>query len=214
MKKLVRWFMEPLTNDTNTVIWHIKNSEGRHDTDFQTIDVPGVNRKVEAWLMSFPDINRVMSDSSRGLKFELYKQDPGSDVISRWEKPKRGDQMKVVLPLIPMIGDEPHAADKAAERVKKLSRMNSSQNVTYVPVYLVLRDMMKSDQDIDQLRRGFRTVYSMLLRGTFDQVAVFGDEITSGMEKIIMFATSLRIPVIGKTAESKQALANLLGTRP
>ncbi len=209
MSNKVIWFMEPLTTDTNTVLVELKKGND-HDTDFGPVKVPGMGRPVRAWQLSFHDINLVMSDKSRHLKFELYKQDPGSDVITRWEKPRRGDTMKMVLPLISMEGG-PEAERAALNEILKISRRYSSAQVSYVPVYAVLHDMMTSHNDIDQLQRGFKTVYALLLRGAYDEVTVFGDKITSGMQKIIMFATCLGIPVRSRTEGARIALSDLLG---
>lgn len=161
--------------------------------------------------MSFDELAKVMSDHSRGLQYTIYRQMEGQDNMSRWEKPRRGDPIKIILPLIPMVGGE-KAARTAMDEILVISRDRSKEQVSYLPAYIVLSKMMRSKDDIDQLRRGFKTLLAMMLRGTFDRVELFGDKITPGMEKIVLTAKLLHIPVIAKTAPTKRELAQLMGS--
>ena len=205
-----QWFIEPLTTDTNTAIEQLKRPQGTHDDDYVLRRTKTGARPIRVWSVSFNELSKIMSDHSRGLKYTIYRQPEGHDEISRWEKPHRGDPIKIILPLISMVGGE-EASTEAMEEIVRISRDRSTAQVSYLPAYVVLKRMMRSEKDKDQLSRGFKTILAMLMRGTYDEIALFGDTITPGMQTIILSAKTLHIPVIAKTVPTKRALAQLLG---
>lgn len=210
MAKETVWFIEPRTTDTNTVILEMKKALGMHDDDFWS-EMPYVDgskqRTAAAWRVTFDIITKVFSDTSRGLKFNLYRQAKGSDVITRWERPTRPDEMKLVLPLIPMAG----RIEEALVEIMRISRDNSTARVSYCPDYVALSMMKRRPDDVEQVSRGFKTILTKMLRGSYDEIVLFGDTITSGMERYILFAKMLNIPVYAKTHGTRKALTELLG---
>lgn len=206
------WFIHTPDDFTNGVIVEIKRNQGKHDTDiFPNKFIPSENIHLNLWKVSYLDIQMMLQNKKRkNLKFLIYREST-NQAIHRWEMPIKGDELKIILPLIPMSKNiEEYERDY--KEVMDISYKHSSPHVMYVPVWVILSMIGKDKDNHDYIRRGFKTIFTFMLRGAFNEVHLHGKKITSGVEKIVLVAKVLNIPVIAKTEGTKRDLAKLLNS--
>jgi|GEM_PF-2242326 len=211
-EKPTRWFIHTTDEFTNTVILELKKNRGTHDEDFiPNVIIPSHRKPVSLWKASYDEIATLFENKKRkSLKFIIYRE-TDSMIIHRWELPIRGDEMKIILPLIPMSRNiEEYQNDW--KNVMDISFKHSSAYVSYVPVLVVLSMIAHEHHEggIDFVRKGFKVIFTLLLRGAFNEVHLYGNCISSGMEKIILVARVLGIPIIAKTAGTEKDLRKIL----
>lgn len=213
-KKAHQWYLYTRDEATNQVILEIKKQAGEHDTDFALQQhVEGSIKPLDLWKVDFEQIQKIISGrANRNLKFTIYlEQFPG--IIAEWKQPVRWDKsLKLILPLHSMEGD----IEEGRKKIISISRKHSSANVSLVPAYLPLSEMIINEDDVEQLRRGFRTIEAMIVRGAFDEIWLFGNKVTRGMEKIILFCRFLNVPVKvkGQSKVLEQDFAKVFGNTP
>lgn len=209
------WFIYPENVETNNVIETLKRQVGKNDEDYRPdMLVRSKGNKKERlglWLVSFEDIRRIMTAKSvKGLRFKIYRE-TSSGSISNWEYPtKKKDRIKIVLPLISMVDNDGKLKPENLELIREISRDKSSAKVSYVPVYDTLSRMKRDDDDREQVDRGFETLMELILRGAFNEIHLFGDRITPGMERIIIFGEAAGVPVIPRSKGTLKELKDLL----
>lgn len=208
-----QWYVYTTDAWTDGVIYELKKSVGKHDTDhLPEVACVGKEKEIALWRVDYEEIEKLLSGKDiKNLKFEIYlEQFKGT--VAKWEPVVRGKKrLKVVLPLYPLEG----ATETGRIEVLRIARVHSSlsRGISLVPLYLTFFDMMCGPEDIEQLQLGFRTTETMLMKGTFSEVWVYGDRISPGMQKIILLARILHIPVIlkGRKNSLKESYAAVIG---
>ncbi len=209
--KFNRWYVYIKDDWTEQIMRGIKEQSLNHDTNYGLLrKVEGSPKPLNLWDVDFEEIQKLASGKIlRNLKFEIYLEQFHGKIV-RWEQPTRGNKnFKIILPLYPMAGD----IENSRKEITRISRIHSSDNISLLPVYVTLSEMMENEDDIEQLRRGFRTVEALITRKTFDQIWLFGNKITKGMEKIILFCNFLNVPIRikGQSKFLKQDFAGIMG---
>ncbi len=214
LKRINRWYIYTRDEATDQVIVELKKQSGEHDTDYILMQhVVGATKPLNLWRVDFEEIQKIVSGrAARNLKFDVYLEQ-FEGIIAKWEPPARWDKrLKLILPLHPMED----GIEKSRDEIITISRKHCSPNVSLIPAYITLSQMMRDKYDIEQLQRGFRTIEALIMRGAFDEIWLFGNKVSPGMEKIILFAQFLNIPikVKGESKVLKRDFAKVLGNTP
>lgn len=113
--------------------------------------------------------------------------------------------MKSVYISHPVAGN---LAENVRDILKICKEIHTKEIIPVVP-YLValqyLEDSIKEDRDL-----GMRANYECLRRKFVDEVWLFGDRISSGMEAEIRLSLELGIPVIPKTKETEESFKKMI----
>ena len=208
----MNWYIFTRDDYTDEVVMNLRKQHGTHDEDHNPHKLPDGN-EVYLWTVSFDDIQAMVNGKKvRNLKFIIYRENE-SGTVSEWELPRRNsDDTKLSLLLIPMSDDAKQYADDY-ETATALCREYTSpakNSVVLAPWTQLGEILIDNAEDIDGLRKSFKSLYTMLARGSFDRILLAKngdiDRISSGMEKVILFARLLNIPIT--TARGSDGIKN------
>lgn len=114
--------------------------------------------------------------------------------------------MKIAYIAHPIGGD----VDKNIAKVLRIVKEINLHSTTVVPFAPYIPDCIALDDDIpEQRERGIMNDAELFKRGFIDELWLFGDRISLGMSIEIDTARALNIPVIPRTAETREALENI-----
>lgn len=106
--------------------------------------------------------------------------------------------MKIVYIAHPVGGDVKNNIDKILKICREIN-LNESDRVPFVPY---LSDLMSLDDNVPAERqRGIKNGVHILQSGLVEELRLYGDRISSGMQAEIDLVESLGIPVIAMTPE-------------
>lgn len=115
---------------------------------------------------------------------------------------------KVVFIAHPLSGD----LKENTQKILAICEQVHKEGVTPVAPYLV--SLQYADNTIIQNEAlGVEANYICLERGLVDELWLYGDSISSGMEAEILLAVELGIPIVAKTKRTDRDLKKLLTER-
>ena len=109
---------------------------------------------------------------------------------------------KTVFIAHPIGGDVPGNSRKVLEICKKIHDRNTIPVVPYLVSLQYLDDEVAEDREL-----GIEANLEFFHRGHIDEVWLFGDRISTGMEREVLLALELGIPVVPQTEETKRDFA-------
>ncbi len=106
--------------------------------------------------------------------------------------------MKIAYIAHPVSGDVKGNIEKIIKIVREIN-LNEPEIVPFVP-YLADLYALDDNNQIERVR-GIKNDTFLLQKGFIDEVWLYGDRISYGMQQEIEFAESLNIPVVGMSKE-------------
>ncbi len=97
------------------------------------------------------------------------------------------------------------------EKVLKICSEVHTQEIIPVAPYLISLKYL-NDEVIEDRELGMEANHECFRRRYVDELWLFGDKISAGMEKEISLAKEMNIPVVPKTEGTKRDLKRLAGT--
>ena len=109
---------------------------------------------------------------------------------------------KIVFIAHPIGGDVPGNSRKVLEICKRVHDRNTIPFVPYLVSLQYLDDEVPEDREL-----GIEANLEFFHRGHIDEVWLFGDRISTGMEREVRLALELGIPVVPQTDGTKRDFA-------
>ena len=111
--------------------------------------------------------------------------------------------MRIVFVAHPIGGDVENNLAKIRAIVREIN-LEEPEVVPFVPYYA---DCVSMDDAIPAEReRGIKNDTELLKRGFVDEVRLYGDRISNGMNAEMMLAIECGIPVVAKTKETENMM--------
>lgn len=107
---------------------------------------------------------------------------------------------KIVYIAHPIGGDVEGNLERLNLIYNELSKDESI--IPFIPYYATVMGL--DDSDPDAREKGMRHNYEFFYRNVIDEVWLYGDRISSGMEQEILWADEHSIPVFSKTEGTKR----------
>lgn len=98
-----------------------------------------------------------------------------------------------------------------AEKVLKICSEVHTKDIIPVAPYLISLQYL-NDEVVEDRKLGMQANQECFHRRYVDELWLFGDRISAGMEKEILLAKEMQIPIIPKTEGTKRDLKKILET--
>lgn len=115
------------------------------------------------------------------------------------------NKIKIVFVAHPVGGDVKENIEKILEICKKIHTDEIIPFTPYVSSLLYLKD-----ENEEERNKGIAASFVHFHRKSFDELWLFGDSISKGMEGEVKLARELGIIVVAKTKGTKRDLAKLI----
>jgi len=112
---------------------------------------------------------------------------------------------KVVFIAHPISGDVPGNSGKVLEICRRVHDRDTIPFVPYLVALQYLDDEVAEDREL-----GIEANLEFFHRGYIDEVWLFGDRISTGMEREVRLALELGIPVVPQTERTKREFVRFM----
>ncbi len=214
-KRVNQYYMYIPDAQTEKFMFEMKKLNDNHNDDYVPRKCAGIGEPLNLWRVSVEEIERFVSGKVMNqLKFELFLEQFSGTIVKQLAPIKGQKGYRMILPLYPMEG----RIEESRNEIKIISRNHSSlkRKIILNPTYVLFSEMIRPEEggekDIEMLKLGFRGIEEMIRRGAFDEIHIYGDRISPGIQKILIWAYYLHIPILikGRKKSLSQSYAEFL----